>query len=122
MSVTIPERLADLLKPETRAFAYLALTRSDGTPHVTPIWFDYDGKYFIFNTQRGRVKDNIMHKHPVVGFVIADPKTPTVIYRSAGQSSQKTEEGGADSIRDLNQEISREPQLSLESGRCARDL
>ena len=47
MSVTIPERLADLLERKTKAIAFLALVKSDGTPQVTPIWFDYDGEYFI---------------------------------------------------------------------------
>jgi PPOX class probable F420-dependent enzyme len=102
MSVNIPERLNDLVKPEAKAFAYLALVRSDGTPHVTPIWFDYDGKYFIFNTQRGRVKDNIMHKHPVVAFVIADPQNPYRYFQVTGPIVAETEEGGADGIRDLN--------------------
>ena len=54
MSVTIPERLADLLERKTKAIAFLALVKSDGTPQVTPIWFDYDGEYFIFNTARGQ--------------------------------------------------------------------
>jgi PPOX class probable F420-dependent enzyme len=103
MSVNVPERLSNLLKPETKAFAYLALVRNDGTPHVTPIWFDFDGKYFIFNTQRGRVKDNIMHKHPVVSFVITDPQDPYRYVQVSGPIVEETEEGAADSIRDLNQ-------------------
>jgi len=73
MTLPIPERLQDLLTRQKRAFAFLALVKKDGTPQVTPIWFDFDGQHFIFNTARGRVKDKIMRRGPRVAFVILDP-------------------------------------------------
>ena len=74
MTVLIPETFQDLLKPEARALAYLALVLSDGNPQVTPIWFDYDGTHFVFNTARSRLKDRVMRKWPVVAFAISDPR------------------------------------------------
>jgi len=41
MTALIPETYQDLLKPETRALAFLALVLSDGNPQVTPVWFDF---------------------------------------------------------------------------------
>ncbi len=76
MSTLIPDGFTDLVRPEKRAFAHLALVMRDGTPQVTPVWFDYDGTHFIFNTARGRVKDRIMHRHPAVAFAITDPQNP----------------------------------------------
>ena len=102
MSVKIPERLADLLGREKKAFAYLALVKSDGTPQVTPIWFDYDGEHFIFNTARGRVKDRILHRRGAVAFVISDPQDPYRYIQVAGRVVAETEEGGYDEICDLN--------------------
>ncbi len=52
----IPERVQDLLRWDTRAFANLALARRDGTPHVSPVWFDWDGEHIIINTARGRIR------------------------------------------------------------------
>ncbi|HEU5314489.1 MAG TPA: pyridoxamine 5'-phosphate oxidase family protein, partial [Chloroflexota bacterium] len=54
-----PEKHKDLISREKRAFAALGLVLKDGTPQVTPMWFDYDEKsgQFVFNTARGRVKD-----------------------------------------------------------------
>lgn len=101
MSVSVPERLAYLLQRETRAFAHLALARADGTPHVSPVWFDYDGQHFIFNTARGRVKDHILAKHPVVAFDIVDPQNPYAYLLVRGQVAAETEEGGYDQICDL---------------------
>ena len=102
MSVTIPERLRDLLERDKKAIAYLALVKRDGTPQVTPIWFDYDGELIIFNTARGRVKDRIMHRHPVVAFVISDPQDPYRYIQVRGRVVAETEEGGFDQICDLN--------------------
>ena len=39
----IPHRYKDLLSYEKKAFANLALVLKDGAPHVTPLWFDFDG-------------------------------------------------------------------------------
>ena len=116
MSVNIPERFSNLLIHETKAFAYLALVRVDGTPHVTPIWFDYDGQYFIFNTARGRVKDRIMHKHPTVSFVIADPNDPYRYLQVNGAIVSETEEGGSEQIRDLNLKYHGNRNYPLKSG------
>ncbi len=66
MPTAIPSSHADLLRPGTRAFAALALITRSGEPHVTPMWFDYDGEHLIFNTARGRVKDRILQQRPVV--------------------------------------------------------
>lgn len=102
MSVRIPESLRDLVNREARAMAYLALVKSDGTPQVTPIWFDYDGELFIFNTARGRVKDRIMRKKPVVAFVVADVSDPYRYFQVSGRVVAETEEGALEQIRDLS--------------------
>lgn len=109
MSVTIPERLADLARPETRAFASLALTLSDGTPQVSPVWFDYDGEHFIFNTARGRVKDKVMRRHPVVAFSIVDPADPYRYILVRGRVAAETEAGGYEGICALNQKYHGNP-------------
>ena len=61
---TIPDKFKPLLERETKAFTFLALTLSDGSPQVTPVWFDWDGTHIIINTARGRVKDRILKRNP----------------------------------------------------------
>ena len=51
----IPERYLDLLQ-QKKAFASLATTMSDGSPQVTPVWFDYKDGIVRVNTAKGRVK------------------------------------------------------------------
>jgi PPOX class probable F420-dependent enzyme len=100
---TVPEKFADLLSKEKKAFAHLALVTKDGTPHVTPVWFDFDGTHIIVNTARGRVKDKIMHKHPTVALAIQDPANPYRYMQVRGKVVVETEEGGYDMICHLNQ-------------------
>ena len=45
----------DLLQ-QKKAFADLATIMPDGTPQVTPVWFDYAGGKVRVNTAKGRVK------------------------------------------------------------------
>ncbi len=98
----VPDKFADLMRRESKAFAFLALVKKDGTPHVTPIWFDYDGKSFVINTARGRVKDKILSRHPMVALAIVDPRDPYRYLQVFGKIVEETEQGAFDVICDLN--------------------
>ena len=43
----IPECCLDLIKDETKAFACLATVMKDGSPQLTPVWFNSDGTYIV---------------------------------------------------------------------------
>ena len=101
--VEFPERLQYLLAWETRAFASLALTLSDGTPQVTPVWFDWDGTHVLVNTARGRVKDRVMHRRGKVALAIADPANAYRYIQIRGWVVGEAEEGGYDMICRLNE-------------------
>lgn len=103
MVTMIPDALKDLVAREKKAFAFLALVKKDGTPQVTPIWFDFDGRFFIFNTARGRLKDKLLHRHPAVAFVIPDPANTYRYMQVMGHVVEETEEGGAEQIAALNE-------------------
>lgn len=91
--VTIPATHQDLLQKP--AFANLATLNPDGSPQVTPVWFEYDGQHIVVNTARGRVKDRNLKHEPRVALSIMDPANP---YRYLGIQGRVTEmtENGAD--------------------------
>jgi PPOX class probable F420-dependent enzyme len=89
----IPEKFKDLL--QKKAFANLATLMPDGRPQVTPVWFDYDGKYFIVNTAKGRVKDRNMRRDPRVSLAIMDPDNPYRYLEVRGRVAEVTEDGAA---------------------------
>lgn len=102
-AIEIPATHIDLFKRETKAFAMLALTLSDGSPHVTPVWFDWDGTYIIINTARNRVKDKILRKHPKVAVLISAPDDPYRYIHLRGRVAEETEERGYEEICDLRE-------------------
>ena len=89
---TIPASHADLLKKP--AFANLATLNADGSPQVTPVWVDFDGKHVIVNTARGRVKTRNLGREPRVALSIADPENPYRYLGIQGRVVEMTEAGG----------------------------
>jgi PPOX class probable F420-dependent enzyme len=116
MSIEIPEKYQRLLSRDIKAIAYLALVKSDGTPQVTPVWFDFDGEHFIFNTARGRVKDKILRRHPAVAFAICDPANPYVYVQISGRVVVESEEGAAENIADLAEKYTGKHSYPLQPG------
>jgi len=51
----IPDKHLDLLQHK-KAFANLATIMADGSPQVTPVWFDHADGVIRVNTAKGRVK------------------------------------------------------------------
>jgi len=91
--IKIPEKLQDLLTDEKKAFVYLATTMSDGTPQVTPVWFNTDGEYILINSATGRIKDKNMRARPNVALCIADPADPYRYLQIHGKIIEFTTEG-----------------------------
>ena len=95
----IPAEFDDLLT-QKKPLANLATLMPDGSPQVTPVWFDYtDGKLRV-NTARGRVKDRNMTRDGRVALAIVDPDNPYRHIQIRGRVARSTEEG-ADAHIDL---------------------
>lgn len=109
MAVTIPDKLADLLTYDKKAFANLALTLRDSTPQVTPVWFDYDGEHIIVNSARGRVKDRVLSRKPAVALAISDPADPYRYVQIRGRVVDVTEDGARDMIDHLSEKYLGKP-------------
>jgi len=90
----IPDTHLDLFADETRAFAFLATTMSDGSPQVTPVWFNTDGDDILLNSAQGRVKDRNMNERPQVALSIVDPRNPYRYISIRGRVVETTTEGG----------------------------
>ena len=88
----IPETFKDLLTTK-KAFANLATINPDGTPQVTPVWFDWDGQQIRINTAKGRVKDKNLRRTPVVALSILDPDNPYRYVQIKGRVVSVTESG-----------------------------
>ena len=104
-----PQEYLDLLKNETKAYLFLATTMADGSPQVTPIWFNADDDHILINTNEGRTKDRNMKARPRVALVIQDPKTPYRYIQIRGEISEHTTQGADEHINQLSLKYDNEP-------------
>jgi len=89
---TVPDGFNDLLTAK-KAFANLATINPDGTPQVTPVWFDWDGRHLRINSAKGRIKDKNLRRTPTVALSIQDPDNPYRYVQVKGRVTQVTETG-----------------------------
>jgi PPOX class probable F420-dependent enzyme len=85
---------------------------ADGSPQVTPVWFNTDGEYILVNSARGRVKDRNMRKRPKVALAIQDPKNPYRYLQIMGTVVEITTEGAREHIDALNMKYRGTPKYT----------
>ena len=88
----IPDGYLDLLEKKI-TFANLATVLKDGSPQVTPIWFDYTGGKIRINTARGRVKSRTLKPNTHIAMAIMDPANPYRYVQIRGRVLTATENG-----------------------------
>jgi PPOX class probable F420-dependent enzyme len=91
MSDLIPDKYRDLF--EKKAFGQLATLMHDGTPQVTPVWVDFDGKHVRVNSAVGRVKDKNVRRNPNVAISLQDPENPYRYVTVRGKVEEITQDG-----------------------------
>jgi PPOX class probable F420-dependent enzyme len=96
--MVFPESSTDLLRDDVPSYAFLATTMEDGTPQVTPVWFDVEGKMIRINTARGRVKDRNMTERPHVALTIMNLDEPYRYLQIRGKVVKSSEEGAREHI------------------------
>ncbi|HJU18770.1 MAG TPA: PPOX class F420-dependent oxidoreductase [Stellaceae bacterium] len=85
----------DLLE-QKKAFANVATVMKDGTPQVTPVWFDYADGMIRVNTAKGRTKARNLRQGAPVALAILDPDNPYRYVQIRGRVERVTEAGPAD--------------------------
>jgi PPOX class probable F420-dependent enzyme len=94
----IPESQRDLLQDRTRAFAFLATVMPDGSPQVTPVWFNTDGNHILINSAEGRAKVKNMRARKHVALAIIDPDDPYRYIQIRGRVLEIIHQGAREHI------------------------
>jgi len=100
--MTFPTEFDDLLYGDKKALLYLGTIMTDGSPQLTPVWFDTDGEYILINTNEGRVKDKNMKARSRVAMVIQDPDEQERYLGMRGEVVGFTREGADEHINKLS--------------------
>lgn len=87
----IPASHRDLV--DCPAVAVLTTVSTDGYPHTSVVWCDFDGEYLRINTMRGFVKDRNMRRNPRVTLLCFDPRKPLRYLEVRGRVIEITETG-----------------------------
>jgi PPOX class probable F420-dependent enzyme len=89
----VPESHANLLR--SKALVFLSTVNKDGSPQVSPVWFDTEGDLIRVNSAKGRLKDKNMRARKKVSLALVDPQN---MYRWLGIQGTVVEitETGAD--------------------------
>jgi PPOX class probable F420-dependent enzyme len=103
----IPDNYLDLIEDEKRAFAYLATVMKDGSPQVTPVWFNTDGEHILINSAEGRVKDRNMRRDRHVALDILDPNDPYRYIQIRGRVVEITLQGAREHINKLSKKYTK---------------
>jgi PPOX class probable F420-dependent enzyme len=72
----------------------LATVRTDGRPHLAPIWFDLDGDVLVFTTWHTTVKAANLRRNPHVSICVDDDQPPFafVIIEGTAEFAEPTPE------------------------------
>lgn len=91
MPKILPSECRDFLLDRVRT-AKLATVRSDGRPHVVPVWFDLDGDSVVFTTWRESVKAANIQRDPRVCLCVDDDSPPFAYVQIEGQAEISTDQ------------------------------
>lgn len=105
----VPNSHQDLLEDEAKAFAFLATLMPDGSPQVTPVWFNTDGEFLLVNSAKGRIKDENMRARPEVAVTIIAAEDMYRYVQIRGEVIEIDEENGAAHINELSQKYRGRP-------------
>ena len=97
--ITLPESHVDILN--STALLHIGTANADGSPQVTPLWFNHKDGYILINSAKGRKKDRNMRARPDVGMSIVDPNNAYRYLGMQGKVVDVIEEGGYDHINEL---------------------
>ena len=75
----IPATHIDLL--ERPLLAALATTLPNGTPQVTPVWFNYEDGHVHINSAAGRLKDRAIRAKPYLALLVVDPQLDFIHFK-----------------------------------------
>jgi PPOX class probable F420-dependent enzyme len=96
----IPTAFMDIMNTKL-AFAHIATLQPDGTPQVTPVWFDYTNGVVRVNTAKGRIKARNMSEGSKVALSILDPDTAYRYIQIRGTVTKETTDGAVAHIDSL---------------------
>ena len=98
--VELTEKAVKLI--DGKNFGYLATIMKDGSPQVTPVWVDREGRNFVLvNTAAGRLKERNAKRNQKVAIAMADSANQYEMVTIRGKVEEQTGTGADEHIDKL---------------------
>jgi PPOX class probable F420-dependent enzyme len=91
--IELPDRLLDMLREPSTGL--IATTNPDGSPQLTEVWLDTDGKHVLVNTVEGFRKLRNVARDPRVAVSVLSREDPASYYSLAGTVISRDTEGAS---------------------------
>jgi PPOX class probable F420-dependent enzyme len=79
-------------------FGHLATLMPDGSPQVTAVWVDFDGRHILVNTAEGRQKPRNIRRDPRVAIEVMSQENPYAHALVRGRVVEVTNDGAEEHI------------------------
>ncbi len=96
MSQAVEGRAKELL--EDKNFCQVATIRSDGSPHVAPVWVDVQDGMPTLNTAEGRLWPRNLERDPRVTLNVQNMQNPYEYVEIRGRVAERTHDGADEHI------------------------
>ena len=87
----------------SKALAHFATVMPDGSPHVSPVWIDYEDGTILVNTAEGRTKWRNVRRDPRVALSVVNADDPYDTITILGRVVEMTHEGADAHIDKLSE-------------------
>ena len=84
-----------------RNWGNVATLRADGSPHLTPVWVDWDGEHVLFNSSYGRAKIRHIQRDPRVTVTVLPSEDLQSGYVEVSGRAELVDEGAFEHIDKL---------------------
>jgi PPOX class probable F420-dependent enzyme len=99
MAIALSDGVRKLL--DAPNFVHLATIMPDGSPQVSAVWVEYDGKHVLVNTAEGRQKPRNLRRDPRVALSVVDQQNPYASATIRGRVVEMTHDGADEQIDKL---------------------
>ena len=100
----MPVQLSDAQQKllANKNFAHVATINKDGSPQVSPVWVEFDGKHVVINSEEKRLKVRNLKRNPSVAVSIQNGANPYEYVEIRGHVAEITTNGGFEGIDRLS--------------------
>ncbi|MGN6346382.1 MAG: PPOX class F420-dependent oxidoreductase [Candidatus Nitrosocosmicus sp.] len=86
---------------KSRNLAFVSTLSKDGSPHITPVWADFEDDYILINTFETSAKNKNAMRDPRIAISVVEQNNPYNMVSIKGRVVEQTTEGADEHLKKL---------------------